>query len=167
MLEKGIVKIVHHDNEDLSLSFGLMICRDFTDMALRSKMRGRVDLIMVPCWNKDIHTYSSLVEATASDLHSYVICVNDRIYGDTRIRVPAKESWARDIIRISGGEEDQVMIGCLRIGELRREQTRMLKGLPSREFKPLPTGYVDMGTQLDAYKDYDETDFDDSSDYPF
>ena len=167
LLEKGIVKIVHHNNEDISLSFGLMICRDFTDMALRSKMRGRVDLIIVPCWNRDIHTYSSLVEATTSDLHSYVICVNDRIYGDTRIRVPAKESWARDIVRISGGEEDLVMIGTLRIGELRREQSKMLLGLSSEAFKPLPTGYENKGTRLEAYKDYNEIDFDDSSDYPF
>ena len=167
LLEKGIIKIVHHDNEDLSLSFGLMICRDFTDMALRSKMRGRVDLIIVPCWNKDIHTYSSLVEATASDLHSYVICVNDRRYGDTRIRVPAKESWARDIVRISGGEEDLVMIGTLRIGELRREQSKMLLGLSSEAFKPLPTGYENKGTRLEAYKNYNEIDLDDSSDYSF
>lgn len=167
LLERGIVKVVHHSNQDVSLSFGLMICRDFTDMSLRSKMRGHVDLIIVPCWNKDIHTYSSLVEATANDLHSYVICVNDRTYGDTRIRVPAKESWDRDVIRIIGGEEDLVMVGCLQIGKLRREQTKMLLGLPSKEFKPLPTGYENKGTRLEAYKDYNEIDFDDSSDYSF
>jgi hypothetical protein len=167
LLERGIVKVVHHSNQDGSLSFGLMICRDFTDVSLRSKMRGHVDLIIVPCWNKDIHTYSSLVEATANDLHSYVICVNDRTYGDTRIRVPAKESWDRDVIRIIGGEEDLVMVGCLQIGKLRREQTKMLLGLPSKEFKPLPTGYKNKGSRLNAYKNFDETDFDDSSDYPF
>ena len=107
------------------------------------------------------------MEATASDLHSYVICVNDRRYGDTRIRVPAKESWARDIVRISGGEEDLVMIGTLRIGELRREQSKMLLGLSSEAFKPLPTGYENKGTRLEAYKNYNEIDLDDSSDYSF
>jgi len=166
LLERGIVKVVHHSNQDVSLSFGLMICRDFTDMSLRSKMRGHVDLIIVPCWNKDIHTYSSLVEATANDLHSYVICVNDRTYGDTRIRVPAKESWDRDVIRIIGGEEDLVMVGCLQIGKLRREQTKMLLGLPSKEFKPLPTGYKNKGSRLNAYKNFYETDLDDYFDTP-
>ena len=153
LLKEGIVKIVHHNNAGTSLSFGLLICRDFTDMSLRGKMRGRIDLLIVPCWNMDIHTYSFLVEASASDLHAYVVCVNDRRYGDSRIRVPAKEPWARDVIRITGGDEDSVMIGCLRIRELRREQAKMLLGLPSKEFKPLPTGYVNNGSRLDAYKD--------------
>jgi len=39
-------------------------------------------------------------------------------------------------------------------------------GLPSKEFKPLPTGYKNKGSRLNAYKNFYETDLDDYFDTP-
>ena len=63
---------------------------------------------MVPAWNQDLDIFSALIEAAAMDVHAYTTPVNNRKYGDSRVRSPAKESFRRDLTRIRGGENDYV-----------------------------------------------------------
>jgi hypothetical protein len=63
-----------------------------------------------------------LIESAALDVHAYTILVNNRSYGDSRIRVPAK-NLNRDLARVRGGENDFVVAATLDIKELRAFQS--------------------------------------------
>ncbi|MBK8179266.1 MAG: hypothetical protein IPK67_10345 [Planctomycetes bacterium] len=49
-----------------------------------------MDSLMILAWNKDLETFSALIESAALDVHAYVSFVNNRAYGDSRVRCPAK-----------------------------------------------------------------------------
>jgi predicted amidohydrolase len=118
--------------------FSVLICSDLTNIAHRHALRGHVDALFALEWNKDVKTFAPLVEATASDLHSFVIQVNNRLYGDSRIRAPAKEDFQRDIVQVKGGASDYYVIGEINCEILRSEQR---KTTASTSFKPVPIGF--------------------------
>ena len=62
-------------------------------------------------WNSDLKTFSPLVESTANDLHAYVVQINNRSYGDSRIRSPSRLDYARDVVQVKGGASDYYVIG--------------------------------------------------------
>ena len=123
-----------------SFSFSVLICSEATDIRNRSKLRGMVDALLVHEWNQDLTYFESVVASAANDLHAFVVQVNNRVYGDSWVRAPAKNSWERDLLRLRGGDTDVVGVTTLRIAELRRFQTRhRRKG--DFKFKPLPDGF--------------------------
>jgi len=130
---------IHHGD----LWFGLLICSELTNLDYRSQFRGKVDVVFVPEWNPDTESFSTLVESAAADIHSYIIQCNDRQYGDSRIRAPAKESYQRDLVRVKGGIEDYFVIGEIDIAALREFQSanRSPTG-DTAPFKPVPDGFV-------------------------
>jgi hypothetical protein len=122
--------------------FGILICNEMTDISMRHSFRGRVDALFVVEWNQDIKTFAPLVEATASDVHCFVVQVNNREYGDSRIRVPAKKDWERDVVRLQGGINDYVVVGELDVPALRQFQARHRPPTDEdTQFKPVPTGF--------------------------
>ena len=102
-------------------------------------MRGRIDALFVPEWNQDTETFNALVESAALDIHAYIIQCNDRQYGDSRIRVPHKDSWMRDLVRLKGGKNDYFVVGEIDIISLRAFQTSHRS--PCGPFKPVPDGF--------------------------
>ena len=123
-----------------SICFSVLICSDLTTIAHRGALQGNIDALFVLEWNKDIETFSSLVEATANDLHAYVIQSNNRRYGDSRIRVPRKRDYERDLVRVRGGLHDYFVVAEVDVGLLRNFQRRT----PTASygpFKPVPIGY--------------------------
>ena len=90
-------------------------------------------------WNKDTDTYDSLVAASSNDLHSFILQVNNRLYGDTRLRGPYKEVFERDKVRVRGGELDYFVVATLEIEKLREFQRNHRS--PDGTFKPVPTGF--------------------------
>lgn len=127
--------IIQHGN----LRFALMICSELTNIDYRAALRGKVDALFVPEWNQDIETFNALVESAALDIHAYIVQCNDRQYGDSRIRAPAKNSWARDILRVKGGVTDYCVIGEIDIQALRQFQSNYSS--PAIPFKPVPDGF--------------------------
>ncbi|MBP5090360.1 hypothetical protein HUS91_33475, partial [Pseudomonas chlororaphis] len=74
---------------------------------------------------------------------AYTILVNNRKYGDSRVRAPAKESFMRDLARVRGGDNDFVIAATLDIDALRAFQSRAKRWPQERDvFKPLPEGFV-------------------------
>ncbi len=118
--------------------FSLLICSDLTNIAHRHQLRGEIDALFALEWNSDTKTFSSLVEATANDLHSYVIQANNRLYGDSRIRAPAKNDFSRDVVQVKGGSSDYYVTGEIDFQTLREEQRASSK---SPKFKPTPIGF--------------------------
>ena len=93
-------------------------------------------------WNKDLDTFASLIESAALDIHAYTILVNNRKYGDSRVRSPAKEPFMRDIARVKGGDNDFVVAATLDIDSLRAFQSRAKRWPKGGDkFKPLPEGF--------------------------
>ena len=124
------------------IRFGVMVCSELTNTKARARLQGEIDTLMVLAWNRDLDTFSALIESTALDLHAYMVLVNNRAYGDSRVRSPSRQSFMRDIARIRGGDNDFVIVARLDVSSLRAFQSRA-KRWPSAgdHFKPVPEGY--------------------------
>jgi len=122
--------------------FGIMVCSELQNSKARIRFQGLVDALIILSWNKDLDTFSALVEAAALDVHAYTILVNNRRYGDSRVRSPDKESFRRDVARLRGGINDFCVAVELDIEKLRSFQSRA-KRWPDENapFKPVPEGF--------------------------
>jgi hypothetical protein len=130
-------------------TFGVLICSELTDMANRLHFQGRVDALMVPEWNKDLVSFSTLVESAALDVHAFIAQANNRKYGDTRLRGPMKEHYQRDIVRVKGGQNDYFVIAKIDYWALRKFQRH--KTPPDgkdEKFKPFPKGFPERMSEL-------------------
>ncbi|OAI10915.1 hypothetical protein [Methylomonas methanica] len=128
---------IHND-----VYFGVMVCSELQNSKARVNFQGELDALMVLSWNQDLETFASLVESAALDIHAYTILVNNRKYGDSRVRSPAKESYERDLARVRGGDNDFVIAATLHVDDLRAFQSRA-KRWPQEgdKFKPVPEGF--------------------------
>lgn len=138
MVPKGDVRkpIIRHGE----LHFGVLICSELTNIDLRQPFRGRIDALFVPEWNKDINSFISLVEASALDIHCFVVQVNNRTYGDCRIRAPFREPFKRDVTRVMGGATDYFVVGKIDIKGLRAFQSNF-RSPNDGLYKPMPDGF--------------------------
>lgn len=125
--------------KDRGFHFSGLICNELLSIKYRHQLLGKVDALIIVEWNKDLETYDPIVSATANDLHCYVIQVNNRKYGDTRVRAPYKDAWRRDIARVRGGILDYFVVVQLEVNSLREFQSNHRS--PDKPFKPTPTGY--------------------------
>jgi len=123
--------------------FGILICSELTDIRFRQQLRGSVDTVFVLSWNPDLESFGSLVDAAALDIHCYMALVNNRRYGDSRVRCPFKKTWRRDQVRVKGGLDDYFVVTELDIVSLRDFQSYHEPPLgDDAEFKPTPEGFV-------------------------
>lgn len=118
--------------------FSVLICSDLTNIVHRQKLRGKIDALFILEWNRDVNTFSSLVEATSVDLHLFVTQVNNRLYGDSRVRCPSVADYLRDVVQVKGGDSDFYVIGTINHLALRKEQRGNVN---HPQFKPLPIGF--------------------------
>lgn len=120
--------------------FGVLICSDLTNIAHRTRFQGAIDVLFVLEWNKDVESFTSLVEAAAQDLHGFVVQVNNRQFGDSRVRSPRREPYERDSVRVKGGLSDYYVTAELDIAALRKSQSSVQSD-KRNPFKPTPIGY--------------------------
>lgn len=124
------------------VNLGVMVCSELQNTKARIRFQGAVDALMVLSWNRDLDTFASLIESAALDVHAYTILVNNRKYGDSRVRSPAKESFLRDIARLRGGDNDFVVAATLDITALRAFQSKAKRWPEENDkFKPVPEGF--------------------------
>lgn len=122
--------------------FSVLVCSELQNIRHRQAAQGHIDCLMVLSWNQDIESFSSLVESASLDVHAYIALVNNRAFGDSRVRSPAKKSYSRDICRLRGGENEHVVVASIDIEKLRAFQSRD-KRWPNETdpYKPVPEGY--------------------------
>jgi hypothetical protein len=144
-------KIFQHGN----FFFSCLICSELTDISNRMKLRGEIDTLIVVEWNRDIKSFNALVESASLDIHSYVVQVNNRLYGDSRVRAPGKEDYERDIVQVRGGEHDYLVVGKIDIESLRDFQSHNIS--PDKLYKPVPTGF-EMSSKRAKWKNNGKTD---------
>lgn len=83
--------------------------------------------------------YNHIVASTSNDLHCFVAQVNNRTYGDTKLRGPYKEKHQRDVAIIKGGKLDNFVVVEIEADALREFQRNHRS--PEKPFKPMPTGF--------------------------
>jgi hypothetical protein len=125
------------------LHFGILVCSELQNIDYRADFQGQVDCLITLSWNKDLESFSALVDAAALDVHAYVALVNNRRYGDSRLRRPAKRSFDRDVCRVRGGLNDQLVVVEIDPARLRRQQSREKRWPRSTDaYKPAPEGFT-------------------------
>jgi hypothetical protein len=124
------------------LYFGILVCSELQNIGYRADFQGQVDCLITLSWNKDLESFSALVDAAALDVHAYIALVNNRRYGDSRLRRPAKKSFDRDVCRVRGGLNDQLVVVEIEPTKLRRQQSRVKRwSRPADAYKPAPEGF--------------------------
>ena len=129
--------IIEHGN----FVFSTLICSEITDIRNRARLRGLIDALFILAWNQDHSSFSPIIESSALDLHAYVVQCNNNKYGDSRVRVPGKAPWNRDVVRIRGGEAPYYVTVTLEVDKLRSFQTAFIEPKKDDVFKPLPQGF--------------------------
>lgn len=112
-------KAVYYQINNGFEQFSTILCFEFTDIAARCIMKGKLDFLCVPQLNRDTNYFSSIVESTARDLHTLVIQANTSKYGDSRITGPYKTDF-KDILKIKGGENEVLIVGQIDLKNLQR-----------------------------------------------
>jgi hypothetical protein len=124
-------------------AFGVLVCSELQNVQHRLNFQGAVDCMMVLSWNQDLETFSALVESASLDVHAYVALVNNRRFGDSRVRAPEKTNHKRDLCRLRGGENEHVVVIKLDAKALREFQSRANRWPDDDDpFKPAPEGFV-------------------------
>lgn len=147
--EKAHPRIFRHGD----FHFAVLICSELTDINYRAWLRGQVDAIFILEWNQDLNSFDPLVDSAALDLHCYIVQVNNRQYGDSRIRAPHSKPYERDLIRIRGGLHNHFVVGTIDVRAL--QQCHSVEREPNSKFKPLPAGFRARfsGTRRRAFND--------------
>lgn len=96
-----------------------LICSELLEVDSRAELLGRVDVVLVPAWNRDQTSFEYALQATSLDLHSFVAVANNGVYSDCRIRGPYDTVWRRDACRLSARGENEIVLADLPIDHLR------------------------------------------------
>ncbi|MBB4369924.1 hypothetical protein GGD63_002717 [Bradyrhizobium sp. cir1] len=122
--------------------FGVLVCSELQNIEHRSHFQGYVDCVVILSWNQDLETFSALVESASLDVHAPIALVNNRAYGDSRVRAPAKQHHRRDLCRLRGGENEHLVVVELDVATLRAFQSRARRWPSDADpFKPVPEGF--------------------------
>lgn len=135
------LKEVPHIYQHGDFFFGVLICSDLTNPRNRVRFQGKVDALILLEWNADLNTFGYLVEGAAHDIHSFIIQVNNRMYGDSRVRTPYRKSYERDMVRLKGGIDDYFVIAEIDFLPLREYQHTGVMTDTEERFKPVPIGF--------------------------
>jgi hypothetical protein len=122
--------------------FSVVVCSELQNMDYRKELQGHVDALFILSWNKDLDTFAALVDAASLDVHAYVALSNNLRYGDSRVRSPAKESFRRDVCRVRGGVNNQLVVVNIDPRSLRAQQSRAKRWAKKGDaYKPAPEGF--------------------------
>ena len=124
-----------------NIYFSVFYCFELANIAHRSLIKNKIDLLVAVEYNKDLNYFSNLVESVSRDLHCYVVQVNSSHYGDTRISQPT-ETYKKDIVKLKGGENNVTVIGTIEIDKLREFQRKKYNlTKDDKSFKVLPPDF--------------------------
>ncbi len=132
------------------LFFSEYNCFELANVEHRNLFYGKIDLMLSPIWNKDMHYYNSLIESTSRDLHLPILMCNTSQYGDSRFTMPLGHI-TRDKIRIKGGNvkdhRSTVLVVDFNAKQLRYFQIHNYSNAEDfnekygTDYKPLPPNY--------------------------
>ncbi|MBC2458464.1 reverse transcriptase domain-containing protein [Clostridium beijerinckii] len=120
------------------VDFSTFSCFELANIKDRSLFCSYVDLLIGSVHNKDVNYYSNVMESLSRDVHCYFAHVNYSRMGDNRIIKPASTN-EKNILQISGGINDTVLIGEIDVASLREFQCLDYNlQIADKRFKPVP-----------------------------
>lgn len=132
---KPVYQVVNNNGID----YGIFLCYEFTDIVARSLYKNRVDIIFTPEHNRDTSYFANIIETTARDLHVFIVQANTSTYGDSRITGPYGRN-DRNVIQIKGGDRDDIIVGTIELGKVRKYQQK-----EKEEFNKKIQDYLGLG----------------------
>lgn len=100
------------------LNISSLVCFELTDVSARALLKGMCDILAVSVFNPDTTYFSKIISSTSRDLHCFIAQSNTSIYGDSRITGPYDRD-CKDIVRLKGGDNDNVIIGSINLSKYR------------------------------------------------
>lgn len=123
------------------IDFSTFSCFELANIKDRALFTSFVDLLIGSVHNRDINYYSNVMESLSRDVHCYFVHVNDSVLGDNRIIQPSSTN-NKNILQISGGINNVVLVGEIDIKKLREFQIKDYNlQINDKSFKPVPPEY--------------------------
>ncbi|MDD5686749.1 MAG: RNA-directed DNA polymerase [Elusimicrobia bacterium] len=108
-----------------------VLCYDFTSVELKTLLKNNSDLLIVPSFNRDVHTFDNLAESSNYEMFSHVIVLNTGFYGGSSVRAPYYEVRDKRIFDIHGSKLSNIALRELRINEIKKGNGRKIKEKPA------------------------------------
>ncbi|WP_434304950.1 hypothetical protein [Clostridium botulinum] len=120
------------------IDFSTFSCFELANIQDRALFTSFVDLLIGSVHNRDVNYYSNVMESLSRDVHCYFVHVNDSTLGDNRIIKPSSTN-SKNILQVSGGVNDVVLIGEIDIKSLRNFQIQKHNlQMSDNRFKAVP-----------------------------
>lgn len=120
------------------VDFSCYNCFELSSLNDRGLFMSYVDLLIGSVHNRDVNHHSNIIESLSRDVHCYFAQVNNSKHGDNRIVAP-KSTVKKNILQITGGQNDTLLIGEIDIKKLREFQLKDYNLQQNdKSFKPTP-----------------------------
>ena len=121
--------------------FSVLICSELIETRRVADLLGRVDLVVVPAWNRDTASFDHLIQSAGLQLHAIIAVANNGHYSDCRAWAPRCERWERDLCRIVERDCDGIVSVELPLTSL-RDFHRATTSDKSSEWQRLPPDWL-------------------------
>ena len=124
--------------------FSVLICSELIEAQRVADLVGRVELVVVPAWNRDTPSFSHLLQSVGLQAHAIIAVANNAQYSDCRIWAPLRESWRRDCCRLIERGTDSIVSSVIPLCSLRdfHDSRSTLGASDKTQWKPLPPSWT-------------------------
>jgi len=136
-------KIILFTSKNIGV-FSILICYDALSLEDLAILKGYVDTIFVPSYNKDINTYRGLADAMSKLVFCNFVIANTGVYGGSVVRIPYYEIHKREALTLEGNGifgAQVVDIPIKHLQDYRKTIPKLDKNFKDRKFKAFPPGY--------------------------
>jgi predicted amidohydrolase/ribulose-5-phosphate 4-epimerase/fuculose-1-phosphate aldolase len=117
--------------------FAVLVCYDFTDIALLVELKGKIDHLIIPSLNKSVERFDTDAIAFARENYYYISICNIAEYGGSAIYGPSIRQ--PHVGYTDSGET--ILPGKIKLKELRSAMGAKIKKYKDSGFCGLPAGY--------------------------
>jgi hypothetical protein len=96
-----------------------LVCSELLEVDTRARLLGRVDVVIVPAWNKDTTSFEYFLYSAALELHSFIAVANNGVFSDCRARGPYVQTWQREVCRLNARGENEIVVADFPVDKLR------------------------------------------------
>jgi hypothetical protein len=89
--------------------FSTLICAELIETCRVADLLGRVELVLVPAWNRDTSSYDHLIQTAGFQLHAVIALANNGHYSDCRAWAPRRERFERDLCRLIERDSNEIV----------------------------------------------------------
>ncbi|NPU88335.1 MAG: RNA-directed DNA polymerase [Fervidobacterium sp.] len=126
-------------------NFSILVCYDTTDIQTLASLKGKVETIFVPAYNRDVNTFTGIADSMSKIVYCNFVIANVGTYGGSIVRIPYYDPHKREALTISGNGIFGAQVVDIPIKHLRDFRTlpeeRIVTDGEKRKFKAFPPRY--------------------------